>query len=125
MAQFKHTPRSFSEAEQVFANARKNKHGHVSLGNNTVLVKYEDTAVGSTSYAVRLHYTDVVEFSDDGRIFFNTGGWVTSTTIYRMHAFTPAYVLVRMSKGEVIVSQRFDDYAVELLRFTRRAEINV
>jgi hypothetical protein len=36
--------------------------------------------------AVNLHFTDVVTFFSDGRVFLNTGGWDTLTTRARMRA---------------------------------------
>lgn len=102
MAQFKHTVQSHSEAAEVFATARKNRKGVVVLGNNTTLREIR-TGEG-VDYAIRLHDTNVVTFTEDGRIFLNTGGHYSMVTADRMNAFTPFAVRINRRRGEFVLS---------------------
>lgn len=46
-------------------------------------------------YAVRYHNTDVVTLYSDGTVKLATGGYVSVMTGERMHAYTPAAIVVR------------------------------
>lgn len=96
MATMLHSVTSHAEAERVFARHAGPRTGVVRLGNNTVLVRNGDT------YAVRLHYTDIVTFEPTGEVFINTGGWASVTTVERLNHFTPYPHRFNIRKGEVI-----------------------
>lgn len=60
-------------------------HAHMSrkkVGNNTYL---EDRQYPEVAIALRLHATDILTWYPDGRIKFDTGGWLTVTTKARMN----------------------------------------
>jgi len=50
---------------------------------------------GSYAIAVRLHNTDIILFSKDGTIRYNTNGWRTVTTKERLNRFGPVGVYQR------------------------------
>lgn len=102
MAQFKHTIHNFDKAALVMLDSRKNRNGDVVLGNNTVL--REIRTVDGVQYAIRLHNTNVVTYTEDGRIILNTGGFYSTTTADRMNAFTPGLVKINRRKGEFVLS---------------------
>lgn len=56
-------------------------HESRKLANHTYLERRGE------NIAVRLHQTDILIFSPDGAIEYNTGGWKTSTTKERMNSF--------------------------------------
>lgn len=117
MAQVKHTVTSFEEAAKVFATARRNRKGEVVLANNTVLRAYR--GVDGTTYAVRLHDTNVVRFTEDGRILLNTGGFYSLTTADRMNAFTPFAVRINRRKGDYVLSFLLGGQLVEQDTFSQ------
>lgn len=88
--------------------------GSRRIGHNTWL---RETREG---VAVRYHETDIVVYRPDGSIRLDTGGWITATTVERMHRLVPREIIVSRRKGEVIVSRR--DFGTmtdaELGRFT-------
>uniref|UniRef100_A0AB74UN48 Uncharacterized protein n=1 Tax=Caulobacter phage BL57 TaxID=3348355 RepID=A0AB74UN48_9VIRU len=49
---------------------------------------------------VRLHDTDVLTMTPDGRVMINTGGWNTLTTRDRINGFAPPHVQVYSDKGQ-------------------------
>lgn len=56
------------------------------LANNTYAIRYDDRL------AIRLHATDVVTYTKDGKVILDSGGWHTPTTKDRMNNFSPAYI---------------------------------
>lgn len=56
-------------------------HESKKLANHTYLKRRGE------NIAVRLHQTDILIFSPDGTIEYNTGGWKTSTTKERMNSY--------------------------------------
>lgn len=57
------------------------------IANNTLRVQYVD---GRES--IRLHLTDVITKTPDGRTVYNSGGWRTVTTKDRMNQYGPARI---------------------------------
>ena len=54
------------------------------VANNTYLERRDDHTI-----ALRLHATDILIFTDDNRIRYESGGWKTPTTKQRMTEFGP------------------------------------
>jgi len=65
------------ESLQNVSDIKKSKR----IGNNTFEVIYNNN-----DKAIRLHYTNIVTYKNDGRIILNTGKWKTVTTKQRMNA---------------------------------------
>jgi hypothetical protein len=63
------------------------KREQVKLANNTVAVRRDQNKI-----AIRLHYTDVVTLTRDGKYILKTGGWYSMTTKDRINGFSPACV---------------------------------
>lgn len=118
MAQVKHSVSTHDEAAEVFATARRNRKGEIVLANNTVLreVPGDD---GETHYAVRLHDTNIVTYTEDGRIILNSGGFYSKTTADRMNKFTPFAVLINRRKGDFVVTLRVAGSLIEAGTFPR------
>lgn len=80
----KELPTTYVEAQRAL-NGRRSR----TLANNTTAIDY-----GSGVIALKLHATDVVTFTADGRIILNSGGWQTVTTqsrlnhVLRAHGYT-------------------------------------
>jgi hypothetical protein len=55
------------------------------LGNNTYLV-IDDAP---SSYAIRLHKTNIITYHTDGRVVLDSGGWQTRTTSARLNEYSP------------------------------------
>lgn len=56
---------------------------------NTRLTEYIDGR-----RVLRLHNTDIITWTADGKIILNTGGWHTHTTKARLNEFLPDYIRV-------------------------------
>jgi len=76
----------YSQAKTLHAGARNKETGRL-IANNTRIVARDNGA-----YAVRLHDTDVLTFSPDGSVTYNSGGWRTVTTKARMNEYGPARI---------------------------------
>lgn len=61
---------------------------------------WEDYPETHRAVAIRLHKTDVVTYTGDGRLLLSTGGWKTMTTKARINDFTPTGVNVYSLKGD-------------------------
>jgi len=60
------------------------------VGHNTVAyTKPDGTRV------VRLHHTDILEFTKDGRTIFNSGGWKTMTTKEQINALQKVATIIK------------------------------
>lgn len=81
MATFTHEPRSYEDADRVFR--RKARNSKVRLGHETILEQRDGC------YLIRLFGNTIVRFEPDGRKQYMTCGWITASTINRLHAFTP------------------------------------
>lgn len=92
MASAKATVQSFEQAEEFLAGGR-NKTSR-PLANNTYVERRTEDRI-----AIRLHSTDVVEFTRSGLIFLNTGGWRTVTTKDRINMALPWPVGVFSNRG--------------------------
>lgn len=80
-------PKSWEQARALFDRADKRRGGaRGKVAHNTTVEerRYMRHSGNESSYAVRLHSTDVVTFHPDGSIELNTGGWQTPTTRDRM-----------------------------------------
>ena len=73
------------------SNLQLDKHTYASLcalldGRDEVKMCYKTWAVrlGATSVAIRYHQTNIIEYTDDGHVYLNNGGWYTRTTLFRM-----------------------------------------
>jgi hypothetical protein len=73
------------------------KREHVKLANNTVAVRRDQNKI-----AIRLHYTDVVTLTRDGKYILKTGGWHSMTTKDRINGFSPA--CVSQKKGDWFIN---------------------
>lgn len=69
------------------ANAQLRGRDRRKIANNTFLVRRSSNAI-----ALRLHATDVLTFHEDGRVVYDSGGWLTVTTKARMNAYGPLAV---------------------------------
>lgn len=56
------------------------------LANNTYLRREGDNLV------IRLHATDILTYSPDGCITYDTGGWMTNTTKDRFNKYGPVHI---------------------------------
>lgn len=92
MASTKAQVHSFEDAESFLAGGR-NKRSRV-IANNTYVERCTDDRI-----AIRLHNTNVVEFTRSGLIILNSGGWRTVTTKDRIHTFLPAGIYLSSIKG--------------------------
>jgi hypothetical protein len=92
VASAKATVQSFEQAEQFLAGGR-NKTSR-PLANNTYVERRTEDRI-----AIRLHATDVVEFTRSGLVFLNTGGWRTVTTKDRINMALPWPVGIFSVKG--------------------------
>ena len=63
------------------------------IGNNTYAERRGECI------AVRLHATDILTFSPDGSVRYDSGGWQTVTTKARMNEFGPAGVSISQHQG--------------------------
>lgn len=87
---------NYEKAKAIFATARWPSYGK-PIANNTRIFRrrndWDTTAKASPglkdSYAVRLHYTDVVEFLQNGNVILRSGGWHTVTTCSRINIYAP------------------------------------
>lgn len=64
----------------------KLRGGQKKLAGNTYLVELGDC------FGVKLHNTFIVKLYADGRVEYNSGGWMTSTTKKRMNSYSPYYI---------------------------------
>lgn len=55
------------------------------LATNTYLIERPPDA-----YAIKLHQTDIITAYKDGRVVFNTNGWITNVTMARIQEYLPA-----------------------------------
>lgn len=94
----KHVPTTYAEAREIIREHGKTKRDRayptVDLGYATTLEPRGVMTQGSDpldapSYAVRYHSTDVVTFYRGGVLALDHGGWISATTVARMHLFTP------------------------------------
>jgi hypothetical protein len=69
--------KTFKDADSHLGNRDRRK-----LANNTYLERR-----GENRIAVILHETDILTFTRDGYLYFNSGGWRTVTTKDRMNGF--------------------------------------
>jgi len=66
--------------KQIMQNVDNYKNSKV-IDNNTVEYFQNDTR------KIRLHFTDIVSFGNDGSVTYDSGGWKTVTTKDRMNKF--------------------------------------
>eukprot|EP00919_Chromeraceae_sp_WS-2016_P016431 GHVR01039358.1.p1 GENE.GHVR01039358.1~~GHVR01039358.1.p1 ORF type:complete len:198 (+),score=5.28 GHVR01039358.1:1022-1615(+) len=76
---------NYERCGELIKSARNPNNGK-PIGNNTRVLKRGD------NYAVRLHDIDVLTFTPDGSVEYNTGGWRTVTTKARMNEYGPARI---------------------------------
>lgn len=81
-------PTTYAEAAERLGNRLT-----LNVQNNTKLVR-----LTADTIALRLHRTNIVEWSEDGSIVLYTGGWFTSVTEERINAYTPRGVRVSGKK---------------------------
>lgn len=73
------------------------------IGHNTSVIRVSEDSVG-----IRLHWTTVVTFHRDGRIWLNSGGYQSVTTKQRMNAVLPQHLGVVQSAYIWYVTNRRD-----------------
>lgn len=106
MASTKATVTSFEQAERFLAGGRSTTSRNIA--NNTYVERRSEDRV-----AIRLHQTDVVEFTRSGLIFLNSGGWRTVTTKDRINSFLPRNLTVFSFKGVWYVSWQGQRWATK------------
>ena len=74
---------NFKELSEKLTGKCKNSR---KLDNNTYLIR------DGKNLAIKLHDTNVVTYTPDGKIILNSGGWQTPTTKDRMEKFSPAHI---------------------------------
>jgi hypothetical protein len=75
---------TYQEAKEKLGNRTSRK-----LANNTYLI------LDGQNIAVRLHATNVLTFTPQGTVIYNSGGWQTRTTKERMNAYGQAFICQR------------------------------
>lgn len=85
---------TYDECAPLLDTARNRSNGK-PLQNNTRLFDR------GTHYAIRFHYTDVVEIHPDGMYVLNSGGWKTKTTLARITEYAPSRVSQRNGEWHV------------------------
>jgi len=73
------------ESIEGLINIEKSK----KIGNNTYEIIYKN---GDKS--IRLHYTDILTFKNNGEIILNSGGWNTNTTKDRLNHYLPSNMFI-------------------------------
>ena len=73
-------PDEYTSAAALADSARDATKGRV-VAYNTVVIRVSPDVV-----AVRHHYTNIVTFHADGRIYLTTGGWKSATTKAQIHS---------------------------------------
>lgn len=110
----KHVPTTYAGAREIIREHGKTKRHRAyptaALGHATTLEPRGVMTQGADpldapSYAVRYHDTDVVTFYRNGVLALDHGGWVSTTTVRRMHLFTPRELRV---SGVDILARRAD-----------------
>lgn len=74
-------PQSYAAADALLTGRNSQRR---KIANNTWLERRPDGSI-----AARLHDTDVVTWTTDGRVEFRTGGWNTVTTRERFNRYAP------------------------------------
>lgn len=80
-------PTCYTEAREIAATRRR------KLAHNTYL------EVREHEIGVRLHSTEIVTFTEDGRLVLNSGGWRTLTTKERMNRALPPGFGLHQERG--------------------------
>ncbi len=75
---------TYPKLNDLIENSRS---GTPTIGNNTKARRGPEGTI-----LVRYHNTDIVRLHEDGRIFFNFGGWDTISTKLRINQFIPGRV---------------------------------
>jgi len=57
------------------------------IKNNTLKIWYKNGDI-----AIKLHYTNIIIYKNNGDIILNSGGWKSVTTKSRMTEFSPFYI---------------------------------
>jgi hypothetical protein len=76
-----------TEFERFDAQLIGRCHTSRKLANNTHAIRVP--AYGQETIAIKLHYTHVLTFGEDGSTVYNSGGWRTMTTRDRLNTFGP------------------------------------
>ena len=109
------------------SNLQLDKHTYASLcalldGRDEVKMCYKTWAVrlGAPTVAIRYHHTNIIEYTDDGHVYLNNGGWYTRTTMFRMARATG--LPVRQKNWEWFVGDTpyENGMCVELPEFTKQ-----
>ena len=75
----------YAKAKQLAESAKDKAKGKPLENNTRAIMRGENVAV-------RLHQTDILTFSPDGAVTYNSGGWRTVTTKDRMNEYGPARI---------------------------------
>jgi hypothetical protein len=93
---------TYQEAKEKLGTRTSRK-----LENNTYLI------TDGQNIAVKLHATNVLTFTPQGTVIYNSGGWRTKTTRDRMNAY-----------GPVTIGQAARCWFAGVIPFYDRMEIN-
>lgn len=87
-----------------FMQGKDRGRGPVTLCYETVL-RLEQHPSGLSMIEVCHHGTGIIRYWSDGTIDIRTGGWLSVTTVSRLHNMTPREVRVSRAKGGSVRTQ--------------------